>query len=53
MGAGAAEDLVASDGEGGEDLEAAGEGAEEIVDGVAGVGVEEAMDSASWVEVGP
>lgn len=53
MGAGAAEDLVASDGEGGEDLEAAAEGAEEIVAGAADVGVEEAMDSAAWAEVGP
>lgn len=55
VGAGAAGDLVASDGdgEGEEDLEAAAEGAGEIVAGAAGVGVEEAMDSAAWAEVGP
>ncbi len=40
-------DLVASDGAGEEDLEAAAEGAGEIVAGAAGVGVEEAIDSAA------
>lgn len=55
VGAGAAGDLVANDGEGEseEDLDAVAEGAGEIVAGAAGVGVEEAMDSAAWAENGP
>lgn len=55
VGVGVGEDQVVNgddDGGGGEDLGAAAGGAVEIVAGVVGVGVEEAMDFVTWVGAG-